>query len=107
MFNKIRGIGMEFFKHIKALITGYKTIGVNLTKKKVTLFYPEKKKEHKNLRGRISFSQSECRCIACGICKSVCPSVGTINIETEEENSKKVLKTITKEDISVENLIKQ
>ncbi|MBR6163967.1 4Fe-4S dicluster domain-containing protein [bacterium] len=83
---------VKFFRHIISLIIGYFTIGSNLIKKPVTVFYPEKKKEHKNLRGKISFAEGECKCIACGICKSVCPSKGTIKITTkEDEGSKKVL----------------
>ncbi len=87
---------IKFFKHIFSLIVGYFTIGLNLLKKPVTLFYPEKKKPHTNLRGKISFNEGECRCIACGICKSVCPSIGTISIETVNfEGSKKVLKELS------------
>jgi NADH-quinone oxidoreductase subunit I len=87
---------MELFKHIKALFIGFRTIGHNLFKRPVTLFYPETKKPHTNLRGKISFAQGECKCIGCGICQSVCPSKGTINIETEtDENSKRVLKELS------------
>ena len=87
---------IKFFKHIISLIIGYFTIGANLLKRPVTLFYPEVKKEHKNLRGRISFAKGECKCIGCGICKSVCPSINTINIKTtQDENSKKVLEELS------------
>ena len=87
---------MRFFKHIRALNKGFMTIGANLIKRPVTLFYPEKKKQHENLRGKISFAQGECRCVACGLCQSVCPSKGTINIETTtDENSKRVLKELS------------
>lgn len=87
---------VKFFRHIISLIIGYFTIGANLLKRPVTLFYPEKKKLHQNLRGKISFARTECKCIACGICKSVCPSINTIKITTKEDkNSKKVLEELS------------
>lgn len=87
---------MDILNGITALFKGYKTIGANFFKKPVTLFYPENKKGHKNLRGRLNFSQGECKCIACGICQSVCPSKGTIEIKTkEDENAKRVLDEMT------------
>lgn|SRR5574344_159249 len=78
----------NFFKSLSYLIKGHLTIMKNAFRKRVTLEYPEKKLEHKNLRGKIAFNY-ETNCTGCGICQKVCPSKNTIQIITSQNNEGK------------------
>lgn len=83
----------DFFKGLKSLFNGHKTVMKQAFQKRVTLNYPEEKREvSENFRGKIEIVKDEndkLLCIGCGLCQKVCPCFGVIKLEKQmEENGK-------------------
>lgn len=78
----------NYIKYLIALVLGHFTVFKHIFKRRVTLEYPEKRKElNDKFRGEHAFSQV--KCTACGTCQRVCPSFGTIEIEKEKNEEGK------------------
>lgn len=78
----------NLFRGIGTLLTGLKVTGREFFTPKVTEQYPENRKELKmfdRFRGTLTMphdEQGNNRCIACGLCQSVCPN-DTIHITAD------------------------
>lgn len=69
-------------KQVVAIILGMLTVLKHCFKKRVTLEYPEKRPDiNMNFRGKHQFSFG--KCIACELCKRVCP-VGAISMAKDK-----------------------
>lgn len=81
----------RFIKGIKALWRGHLTVLKYAFEKKVTLEYPEQKRDAAdNFRGKIEHLRDEngkLLCIGCGICQRVCPCKDLIKIEKQKNQN--------------------
>lgn len=69
----------SFFNPIKELAKGLFTVLKNGLKPRVTLEYPEKKKElNEYFRGKVIYDKE--KCIKCKLCEKVCPVKNTISV---------------------------
>lgn len=81
------------FKSLIALILGHLTVLKHVSRKPVTLEYPEVKKSlNDKFRGEHALvldKDGKLLCTACGMCQRVCPAFGTIEIEKGTDESGK------------------
>lgn len=96
------GVTAGFFRGLKTLLTGMKTSMRVFFRAKTTEQYPENRATlilPERFRGTLAMphnEKNEHRCIACGLCQTVCPNdtieVISETIETPEGKKKKILK---------------
>lgn len=83
-----------FFVNIWQLIRGFFTVFIHAFRHRVTLEYPEKRAVlNDRFRGCLTIDISKCS--GCGICKSVCPCFGVINIEKTVLNDEAINSELT------------
>ena len=88
MNNLLRFIKSLFFLEI---LKGLKITGKKLSKKPITVQYPEEKTplstRFRGLHALRKYPNGEERCIGCKLCEAVCPALA-ISIDTEERSDK-------------------
>lgn len=88
MNNLIKFIKSLFFLEI---LKGLKITGKKLSKKPITIQYPEEKTplstRFRGLHALRKYPNGEERCIGCKLCEAVCPALA-ISIDTEERSDK-------------------